>query len=164
MKKLILILLNFLWILNGVPAQPSGWFWQNPLPQGNALYSIDFVSPTTGWAVGALGTILKTSAGGVTWQHQYSGENVLLRSVSFTDAEHGTAVGSGGLIVRTNDGGLSWAIQDSGTEADLSGVSFSDANNGTALEVRCGTHGPIKGKSASLPFYDVEKKRRTAKD
>jgi aminomethyltransferase len=42
-------------------------------------------------------------------------------------------------------------------------LPVADANNGTALEVRCGTHGPIKAKSASLPFYDVDKKRRTAK-
>jgi aminomethyltransferase len=38
------------------------------------------------------------------------------------------------------------------------------ANNGTEVEVRCGTHGPLKAVSAPLPFYDVEKKRRTAKD
>jgi len=36
------------------------------------------------------------------------------------------------------------------------------ANNGTPLEVRCGTHGPIKATTHALPFYDVEKKRRTA--
>ena len=42
-------------------------------------------------------------------------------------------------------------------------LSVGDANNGTELEVRCGTHGPIKAKSAALPFYDVDKKRRTAK-
>jgi aminomethyltransferase len=38
------------------------------------------------------------------------------------------------------------------------------ANNDTKLEVRCGTHGPIKATTHSMPFYDVEKKRRTAKD
>ena len=42
-------------------------------------------------------------------------------------------------------------------------LPVADANNGTELEVRCGTHGPIKAKSAALPFYDVDKKRRTAK-
>ncbi|MFZ9133737.1 MAG: glycine cleavage T C-terminal barrel domain-containing protein, partial [Gemmobacter sp.] len=36
------------------------------------------------------------------------------------------------------------------------------ANNGTPLEVRCGTHGPIAATTHTLPFYDVEKKRRTA--
>ena len=38
------------------------------------------------------------------------------------------------------------------------------ANNGTRLEVRCGTHGPIAATTHAMPFYDVEKKRRTAKD
>jgi aminomethyltransferase len=35
------------------------------------------------------------------------------------------------------------------------------ANNGTPLEVRCGTHGPIKAMTHSMPFFDVDKKRRT---
>ncbi len=38
------------------------------------------------------------------------------------------------------------------------------ANDGTKLEVRCGTHGPIAATTTSMPVYDVEKKRRTAKD
>lgn len=38
------------------------------------------------------------------------------------------------------------------------------ANNGTPLEVRCATHGAIAATTHSMPFYDVEKKRRTAKD
>ena len=37
------------------------------------------------------------------------------------------------------------------------------ANNDTKLTVRCGTHGPIAATTHSMPFYDVEKKRRTAK-
>ncbi len=36
------------------------------------------------------------------------------------------------------------------------------ANEGTRLEVRCGTHGPIKAVSQALPFYDVKKARRMA--
>jgi aminomethyltransferase len=35
------------------------------------------------------------------------------------------------------------------------------ANNTTDLVVNCGTHGAIKAKSHSLPFYDVDKKRRS---
>jgi aminomethyltransferase len=38
------------------------------------------------------------------------------------------------------------------------------ANNGTKLEVRCGTHGPIAATTHSMPFYDIKKERRTAKD
>lgn len=36
------------------------------------------------------------------------------------------------------------------------------ANIGTQLVVNCGTHGPIKATTHPLPFYDVDKKRRTA--
>ena len=38
------------------------------------------------------------------------------------------------------------------------------ANNGTKLVVNCATHGEIAAVTHSMPFYDVEKKRRTAKD
>lgn len=37
------------------------------------------------------------------------------------------------------------------------------ANDGTRLTVRCATHGEIAATTHSMPFYDVEKKRRTAK-
>ncbi|MCC0064411.1 MAG: aminomethyl transferase family protein [Defluviimonas sp.] len=37
------------------------------------------------------------------------------------------------------------------------------ANDGTKLTVRCSTHGEIAATTHSMPFYDIEKKRRTAK-
>ena len=37
------------------------------------------------------------------------------------------------------------------------------ANEGTKLTVNCATHGEIAATTHSMPFYDVEKKRRTAK-
>ena len=37
------------------------------------------------------------------------------------------------------------------------------ANNDTKLVVNCATHGEIAAVTHSMPFYDVEKKRRTAK-
>ena len=38
------------------------------------------------------------------------------------------------------------------------------ANIGTKLVVNCGTHGAINATTHSMPFYDVEKKRRTGKN
>jgi aminomethyltransferase len=38
------------------------------------------------------------------------------------------------------------------------------ANDGTKLVVNCATHGEIAATTHSMPFYDVDKKRRTAKD
>ena len=43
------------------------WEWQNPLPQGNTLNSVYFTDASTGYAVGVVGTILKTIDGGATW-------------------------------------------------------------------------------------------------
>ena len=37
------------------------------------------------------------------------------------------------------------------------------ANDATKLVVNCGTHGAINAVTHSMPFFDVEKKRRTAK-
>ena len=38
----------------------SGWYWQDPLPQGNTLLGVSFNDANTGTAVGDYGTILRT--------------------------------------------------------------------------------------------------------
>ena len=78
--------------LSELKAQQN-WSWQNPLPQGNTLYSVKYISAAVGWAVGDLGTILKTTDGGTTWSTQTSGTTNNLWGVFFTDANNGTAVG-----------------------------------------------------------------------
>ena len=45
----------------------SGWFWQNPLPQGNQLFGVKFVNQNTGFATGESGTVIKTTNGGSNW-------------------------------------------------------------------------------------------------
>ena len=132
MKKFILTL-SLLTIIVNVSFSQPGWFWQNPLPQGNSLGSVKFINTSTGWAVGSLGTILRTTNGGTTWTLQLSGTTNNLSGVSFTDANNGTAVGNYGTIVRTTDGGANWNSQSSSTTNSLWSISFTDANNGTAV-------------------------------
>src|SRR5713101_8159986 len=87
--------------LIGAPAfADSGWYWQNPLPQGNPLFAVAAVDDHTVVAVGEPGTILRTTDGGATWSIQSSPTTSTLRGVSFTDANVGTAVGDSGTIVR----------------------------------------------------------------
>ena len=83
----------------------SGWFWQNPFPQGNDLFAAVALDPSTVVAVGGFGTILRTDDGGDTWTLQPSGTTEHLYGVSFVDANTGTAVGGGGTILRTITGG-----------------------------------------------------------
>ena len=100
----------------------SQWTWQNPLPQGNPLKSVYFTDSNTGYAVGDLGTILKTNNGGTTWTVLSSGTTNRLYSVYFTDANTGYAVGGEylssltqtGIILKTSDGGITWTVSSSG--------------------------------------------------
>src|SRR6266849_4341008 len=141
----------------------SGWFWQNPLPQGNFLFAAAAPDASTVVAVGDAGTILRTDDGGATWTPQSSGTTQSLNGVSFVDANTGTAVGGslfsvsrnlgGGTILRTTDGGATWTPQASaffssvpGRFTFLLGVSFVDANTGTAVgEIFQGSSVPPAG-------------------
>ena len=74
MRNLKITLLVF--ILSITISGQVGWFWQNPLPQGNDLYSVYFANENEGWAIGKFGTIIKTTNGGQTWVIQPSGMTV----------------------------------------------------------------------------------------
>ncbi|MGH7457376.1 MAG: hypothetical protein ACRENG_38860, partial [bacterium] len=50
-----------------------GWYWQNPLPQGNTLRAVHFINTNIGTAVGRCGTVLHTADGGRIWTKQNSG-------------------------------------------------------------------------------------------
>ena len=114
MKKYHLIIIAFFILQQSITAQ-QGWFWQNPLPQGNPLYGVSFTDSNNGTTVGSAGTILRTTDGGQNWVTQTSGITQWLYGVSFTDSNNGTAVGEGGTILRTTDGGQNWVSQTSGT-------------------------------------------------
>ena len=49
----------------------QGWVWQNPLPQGNPLFSVHFAKDKeNGFAVGSDNAILRTKDGGFSWERQ----------------------------------------------------------------------------------------------
>ena len=64
----------------------QGWYWQNPLPQGNSLNAVSFTDANNCTAVGNAGTILRTTNGGANWTAQSGGTTNSLYGVSFTDA------------------------------------------------------------------------------
>jgi photosystem II stability/assembly factor-like uncharacterized protein len=75
------------------------------------LRSIYFTDANTGYAVGLIGTILKTK-NGADWAIQNSGTSTVLNSVYFTDANTGYAVGDFGIILKTTNGGNSLGVND----------------------------------------------------
>ncbi len=121
------------------------FIWQSPLPQGNPINKVDFVSDTLGWAVGDNGTVLKTTDGGFSWtsygpivQQGASDRKTGVYDVCFVDAEHGW-IAADTMVYRTNDGGVTWSetgawtVSTSGSYMTYQDIDFVDANNGWFL-------------------------------
>ena len=123
-------ILVFILVVGTSPAW-AGWVAQT---SGTSLLlrGVHFpVDPTTGYAVGTSGTILKTTDGGTNWSTQSSGTTNALNAVHFVDATTGYAVGRSGTVLKTTDGGTNWSTQSSGTAEDLWSVHFPvDATTG----------------------------------
>ncbi len=82
-----------------------GWVWQNPLPQGNPLFSIHFAKDKeTGFAVGADSTILATTDGGFNWKNQLSPVDGTLSGVFALNDRKAVVVGARGAILLTDNG------------------------------------------------------------
>jgi photosystem II stability/assembly factor-like uncharacterized protein len=125
-----------------VGASPDpGWEDQTPVPDGEDLYAVDAVNGDVAWAVGNLGTILKTTDGGATWVEQDSGLTapyVLLGCVSAVDTETVWVGGTNpGVLLKTTDGGENWILQEDALSAfktpknlslAVSGISALDAD------------------------------------
>jgi photosystem II stability/assembly factor-like uncharacterized protein len=119
--------------------------WQQPLPQGNPIRRVDFISDSVGWAVGDNGTVMKTTNGGWDWVNQAipvpqgpSDRGAAVGDVCFLgDGQHGW-VGAEGGVYRTVNGGTTWtetgawSIDASSYPRYLfyNSLDFVDANNG----------------------------------
>lgn len=64
--------------------------------------------PQYGWIVGAEGTILRTTDGGLTWTAQNSGVTDTLREIAAIDSQRAWVVGGQGRVLKTTDGGATW--------------------------------------------------------
>ena len=115
------------------------WEWQYPLPQGNTLNDVFFTDAYNGTAVGDIGTIIRTTNGGIDWIVQDSGTELNLTGVNFINNDIGYVVGANrmyysneGRILRTTNGGATWTSQliDS---VQLNDIYFTDSNNGMAV-------------------------------
>jgi photosystem II stability/assembly factor-like uncharacterized protein len=102
-----------------------------------SLKAIKFADDQAGWAIGARGTVLKTTDAGASWGVQTApGGTKDLTSMSMIDERVGYIVGKKGTILKTVDGGVTWVSQKNGTQnwtrKDLLNVLFTDASTGIA--------------------------------
>lgn len=103
----------------------SGSTWTQPSSSGETLYAI-WGTGNTFYAVGANGSIVKSSDGGQSWVSQSSTTTEVLRGIFGTSASQVVAAGDNGVIVRTSDGN-SWSQVTSGVPTSFFAVTAIDA-------------------------------------
>ncbi|TRZ63992.1 T9SS C-terminal target domain-containing protein [bacterium] len=138
MSKLFLIFVFYITLFISNYSLPQ-WITLNS-GTGQNINAIQFINPQTGYAVGAAGTIIKTTNTGINWTSLNTGSSVEIRSVYFLNSSVGIVCGYNGTILKTNNGGNNWSIVNSGTTNHLFGISFYNdsvgicsGNSGTTL-------------------------------
>ncbi|MCA9727752.1 MAG: hypothetical protein KC729_08720, partial [Candidatus Eisenbacteria bacterium] len=113
-------LVPFAFLLTCSLVKADEFQWRNATPQGNALWGVAFESTSTGYAVGARGTVLRTTDGGTTWTDLSDRDAVdeTLREVEVIAPGTLVAVTEPGRILRSTDAGGTWVeIAHPGTES-----------------------------------------------
>ena len=114
----------------------GGGTWSARLRRIGVLFEdCCFVSPDSGFVVGASSVILRTSDGGLSWS-QISSLPVSssFNSIHFVTPRIGAVVGGGGAILRTNDAGATWINQtNSAYGLPLQDVHFTTPSIGLAV-------------------------------
>lgn len=143
--------------------QYSQWTNQNPVPDGNDLWSTFFVDNNLGWIIGSEGFIKKTTNAGIEWVQQNSGTSLILKSIYFVNQSTGWICGESGTILKTTDGGQTWFNQTSGTTNHLTKIQFIDNEigyvvgfEGTILKtIDGGSTWRYQSSNTNSDLYDV---------
>jgi photosystem II stability/assembly factor-like uncharacterized protein len=126
---LILKLSLLVFIFSITISAQEGWFWQNPLPQGNTINDIDFSDEYFGLAVGNTCTIIKTSDGGSNWTLKESHRPEHIHKVDVVSNSVAFAIGYY-FIIKTTDGGENWFTIPDPTNFYLNDIFFIDELKG----------------------------------
>jgi photosystem II stability/assembly factor-like uncharacterized protein len=122
--------ISILLILLFLPAAAfSQWQTLNSGTSAN-LRAIYFTNPSTGFAAGSGGTLIKTTNSGISWAPLSSGLSSDINSVYFYNATTGLACGNSGNIIITTNAGSSWNPVVSGVTDNLYAISFFNYSNG----------------------------------
>ncbi|GBD88475.1 Ycf48-like protein precursor [bacterium BMS3Abin03] len=117
------------------------WTVLNPKIPFVRYYSIDFVNPDTGWAVGMNGAIIITTDGGKNWLDRSFPTNTYLIRLDSYNGQVVIISGNDGIILRSSDGGENWEEIESGVTTRLFTVQMMNDTvgwivgfNGTLLK------------------------------
>jgi photosystem II stability/assembly factor-like uncharacterized protein len=114
----------------------SGWYWGNPLPQGNTLRALEFAGGR-GYAAGDFGTLLRTDDGGTSWTGIATGITPDLRRIRVLGADT-LVIGGGCVLRRSDDGGdsfrrLAFTASELRCRTGLTSFAFPSGDDGYLL-------------------------------
>lgn len=139
MKKIILLSI-YIFIFSSSLYSQSNWSWQNPIPQGNDYTMVKFLNYETGYAVGLIKAVVKTTNGGLNWTLINNGIlNDTIRCIHIFDP--GNVIIGGSSLYRTTNGGENWIFLSS---INTRRIFFINNNTGFAID------NAVIGETASI--------------
>jgi photosystem II stability/assembly factor-like uncharacterized protein len=128
--KLLVILISI--TVTNLCFSQSGWFWQNPLPQGNTLYDVELIGNGIAIACGETGTILRTTDNGNSWNIIKNDSGVVYKSVDFYNSNIGWIISTyNGKVIKTTNAGINW-FELSLISGDGNNIEFTSLDTGYA--------------------------------
>src|SRR3972149_9623938 len=124
----------------------SGWFWLNPLPQGNFLNSVSYVNNSIVYVSGAGGTLMKSTNGGFDFAVIPTGLRDNL-SMYFINELTGFSPSGSGLL-RTANGGTYWQYFQIPSDYETGGMKYIP--NSTLFVLKNFYYGAYLYKSTDL--------------
>ncbi|HEX2788744.1 MAG TPA: YCF48-related protein [Ignavibacteria bacterium] len=88
----------------------AGWYWQNPRPQGNQLFSIASLNETKAIAVGGGGAYIETTNSGEKWINKNVNNVLTTKNVTFINGETGFLFRDDNKLLKTTNGGNNWYV------------------------------------------------------
>ena len=105
MKKIFYILL-ITQLTAGFSYSQSGWFWQNPLPQGNFISDMFIMNNRV--VCSNHDNILKSINGGINWQMSYTGHDSIISGMYFVNQNTGYIILDSSSVFKTTNFGNNW--------------------------------------------------------
>jgi photosystem II stability/assembly factor-like uncharacterized protein len=119
----------------------NGTDWTTQVSSGPKLNGISASDASVAYAVGASGTVQKTTDGGANWSSQTTDSNYVLYGVNAVSSTTAYAVGkngSDGVILKTTDG-TNWITTQTVSGTPLNAISVVETNPNVAFAVGDGS-------------------------
>ncbi len=158
-------------------AQTGPWTWMHPTPQGNTLRYVKYWDANNWYAVGYVGTFMKTTNAGATWTWSHtglgefgtSGQKNWIYGAHFFNQNTGLILGQGNAngtngIWRTTNGGQTWDTTN--VVPFTTGTFYFASFVNSTLGYACGTGAPYvyRTTDGGLTWAGVTSPTTTAYD